>query len=172
MHLKLPNARVEHLGFAIGMVAEIQKLNPVHPVKVNEISSCRVVRRWVLWCRVKHYRQPAATGRVDTSPVLPLCERDDDVLQLQVTDWNTSKQLLVCYSSFGAKILSAAYAGDRLHYMRQSTRLLIDGTYMRPIRSFMHVYSRGLYDTVSRLYVRKDYRLRQTVQRIWDSFEA
>lgn len=35
----------------------------------------------------------------------------------------------------------------------------------------MHVDSRGLYDTISSLHNSKEYRLRQTVQRIRDSFE-
>ena len=44
-----------------------------------------------------------------------------------------------------------------------------------PLDSFKHtlnVDSKGLYDTITTLHEGRDYRLRQTVQRIRDSFEA
>lgn len=44
-----------------------------------------------------------------------------------------------------------------------------------PQITFMHelnVYSKGLFDTITTLDDGRDYRLRQTVQRIRDSFES
>ena len=41
-----------------------------------------------------------------------------------------------------------------------------------PIRSSLYVDSKGLFETVKTLHESRDYRMRQTVQRIRDSFEG
>lgn len=41
----------------------------------------------------------------------------------------------------------------------------------KKIKHILHVDSRGLYDSTTTLHAGREYRLRQTVQRIRDSFE-
>ena len=43
---------------------------------------------------------------------------------------------------------------------------------MKPIKSELYADSKGLFDTVTTLHEGRDYRMRQTVQRIRDSFES
>jgi len=75
----------------------------------------------------------------------------------------------VTYSSFGSEILACADADDRTFNLRTSLRLLL---HLPKLSSHINVDSRGLFDTLTTLHKGRDYRLRQTVQRIRDSFEG
>ena len=70
------------------------------------------------------------------------------------------------------EILAAADADDRTYAMRELIRSLFAGTPMKPITSAHHVDSNGLFDTVTTLHDGCEYRMRQTVQCIRDSFET
>lgn len=92
---------------------------------------------------------------------------EQDVYHL--IDWASLKQRRVCYSSYGAEILACTEADDRGYNLKLGLSSLF------PDRRFTHelnVDSKGLFDTVTTLHEGRDYRLRQTVQRIRDSFEA
>ena len=89
-----------------------------------------------------------------------------------VVDWSSAKQKRVCNSSFGAEILAAADADDRTFALRESIRSLFAPTSAPKICSRLYTDSMGLFDTISTLHDGREYRLRQTVQRIRDSFEA
>ena len=84
-------------------------------------------------------------------------------------DWFSNKQRRVSYSSFGAEILACADADDRTYPLRQGLRILLNKS---NLQSHLNVDSRGLFDTLSTLHEGRDYRLRETVQRIRDSFES
>lgn len=86
-----------------------------------------------------------------------------------VIDWGSMRQKRVCYSSYGAEILACTEGDDRGYNIKMSLASLF------PKNEFTHelnVDSKGLYDTVTTLHEGRDYRLRQTVQRIRDSFES
>ena len=88
---------------------------------------------------------------------------------LHPIEWSSSKQHRVTYSSFGAEIIACAAADDRAYYLRQGVRALLDDS---SIKSHINIDSRGLFDTLTTLHDGRDYRLRQTVQRIRDSFDG
>eukprot|EP00171_Calliarthron_tuberculosum_P007062 IDg7062t1 len=49
----------------------------------------------------------------------------DCVTQFHVTDWNSSKQRRVCYSSFGAEILACAEGDDRTYSLCEAIRSIL-----------------------------------------------
>jgi len=83
-------------------------------------------------------------------------------------DWASTKQRRVSHSSYGAEILACSDADDRGFYLKQSINCINKND---NIKHVLHVDSMGLFDTISALHDDKEYRLRQTVQRIRDSFE-
>lgn len=84
-------------------------------------------------------------------------------------DCNSSKQRKVSHSSYGVEILAYADAEDRCFYGKLALKSIF--TSMK-ICHKLNVYSKGLYDTITTLHESKEYRLRQTVQRIRDSFKS
>jgi len=86
-----------------------------------------------------------------------------------VIDWSSHKQRRVSHSSYGAEILACADSDDRGYHLRSSLRSFDTQC---GIKHCLHVDSRGLYDTVTTLHEGKEYRLRQTVERIRNSFES
>lgn len=86
-----------------------------------------------------------------------------------IIDWSSMRQKRVCYSSYGAEILACTEGDDRGYNIKMGLASLF------PEQTFTHelnVDSKGLFDTVTTLHEGRDYRLRQTVQRIRDSFES
>ena len=171
MQQKLASPRVRHLCSANGMLAELKKLAPRILYKA---PSKPIVESFLAGFSDAAFNISSAKSYGQSGYVSGVAyrQRDGTRLDLHVTDWNSGKQRRVCNSSYGAEILAAADADDRLHDSRQSIRSLYAQTSMAPIRSALYVDSRGLYDTVSTLHDSKEYRLRQTVQRIRDSFES
>ena len=86
-----------------------------------------------------------------------------------VLDWSIHKQRRFSYSAYGAEIFACADADDRGFYLKQAFHSLFP---MQPLPHILNVDSRCLYDTVTILHEGKEYRLRQTVQRIRNSFES
>lgn len=91
---------------------------------------------------------------------------DDPIYHM--IDWASSKQRRVSHSSYGAEILACTEADDRGFSIKNSYSSLNPNI---KIRHELIVDSKGLYDTISTLHEGRDYRLKQTVQRIRDSFE-
>jgi hypothetical protein len=83
-------------------------------------------------------------------------------------DFYSGKQKRVVYSSFGAEILACADADDRGYAIKFGLSELLQAE----IELELNVDSRGLFDTITTLHEAREYRLRQTVQRIRDSFES
>lgn len=84
-------------------------------------------------------------------------------------DWCSSKQRRISHSSYGAEILACTDADDHGLNLKNAVRLILSN---QTIRHVLTVDSKGLYDTISTLHDGRDYRLKQTVQRIRDSFES
>ena len=86
-----------------------------------------------------------------------------------VLDWSSQKQRRASNSTYGAEILACVDADDRGFHLKQAFHSLFP---MKPLRHILNVDSRCLYDTVTTLHEGKEYRLRQTIQRIRNSFES
>lgn len=84
-------------------------------------------------------------------------------------DWVSCKQRRVSHSSYGAEILACTEADDRGFNLKQAFKSIAPHD---EIKHTLIVDSKGLYDTISTLHEGEDYRLKQTVQRIRDSFES
>lgn len=84
-------------------------------------------------------------------------------------DWMSINLRRICCSSSGAEILACAEDDDRSFYIRTAICSILPSI---ATRNELVVDSMGLYDTVSTLHERHEYGLRQTVQRIRDSFEG
>lgn len=84
-------------------------------------------------------------------------------------DWGSTKEKRVCYSSYGAEILACTNSDDIIYYVRMAiSALLGDET----VRHVVAEDSKEIFDTVSTLHEGRDHRLRQTVQRVRDSFDS
>lgn len=83
--------------------------------------------------------------------------------------WSSSKPRRVSHSSYGAEIIACAEADDRGFHIKEAMQTMFQG---RKITYQLNVDSKGLYDTITTLHEGKEYRLRQTVQRLRDSFES
>lgn len=84
-------------------------------------------------------------------------------------DWASIRQKRVSYSSYGAEILACTEAYDRGFNIKCALKSI------SPLDDFpqiLNVDSKALFDTITTLHEGKEYRLRQTVQRIRDSFES
>lgn len=93
--------------------------------------------------------------------------RSEEVYHM--VDWASIKQRRVSYSSYGAEILACADADDRSFYLKMSFNSIFPSC---KFKSTLVVDSKGLYDTITTLHQGREYRLRQTVQRLRDSFES
>lgn len=90
----------------------------------------------------------------------------DDIFH--VVNWYSGKEHSVCRSSYGAEILAYTDTDDRGIYIKTSLDHLFRS---KDVQHEINVDSKGLYDTITTLHEGRDYRLHQTVQQIWDSFE-
>lgn len=70
---------------------------------------------------------------------------------------------------YGAEILACVDAYDRGFYIKQALQSIFT---KEDVIHEVNVDSKGLYDTVTTLHEGREYRLKQTVQRIRDSFES
>lgn len=86
----------------------------------------------------------------------------------KMVDCMIGKQRHVRHSSYAAEILACADADDRGFYIKQCLASNSQGGRFRHI---LMEDSRGLFDTITTLNDEREYRLRQIVQRLRDSFE-
>lgn len=100
---------------------------------------------------------------------LVILHRSTDAPMYHPIDLSSTKQRRVSHTPYGDEILACTEADDLGFYLKPAT------TNMYPsasIRYCLHVDSKGLYDTIAKLHDGRDYRLRQTVQKIRDLFES
>lgn len=75
----------------------------------------------------------------------------------------------VIHSSYGAEILACADADDGGYCLTQTVQKI---SRRKKVMRDLNVYSKGLDDKIKRHHEGNDYRLRQTVQLIRDSFQS
>lgn len=167
MQQKAPNLRVQDLTEGNKMLKELKDMKPV--IKFRKITS--KILALDIWTfsdasfNIVTGREYGQTGIVTGIKVVG--EEGDDTFHL--IDWASTKQRRITHSSYGAEILACSDADDRGYYLKQAVNSMSNRDSTRHI---LHVDSRGLFDTISTLHDGKEYRLRQTVQRIRDSFES
>ena len=164
---KIAPLKVSGLVTANAMLREIEKLSP----SLTFLAPERNYAPDAYLCTFSDasYNISSKQSYGQTGVFTGLAIPEGDVHAFHPLDWTSSKQRRVTYSSFGSEILACAEADDRTFCVRQALRYILH----RPtLESHINVDSRGLLDTISMLHEGRDYRLRQTVQRIRDSFEA
>lgn len=98
-------------------------------------------------------------------------QQGSTALEYRVVDWNSSKERRICYSFYGSEILAYGDANYSSFNFRQSHWSLFGTTKMGSIRSTLYVDNKGLYDTLSTTHESDAHQMRQTIQRIRDSYE-
>lgn len=168
---RIGDGRVKHLCEANSMLNELSKLDPYIRYKSpkNEITNASVVVFSDASFNIGSSRSYGQTGLVAG---IAFTEKGDPNTRYHVVDWSSHKQRRVCYSSFGAEILACADADDMAYVLRDALRSIFVTAGETPIRNRIFVDSFGLWDTITTLHESREYRLRQTVQRIRDSFES
>lgn len=83
--------------------------------------------------------------------------------------WSSSKQKQMSYSSFGSEIIAAAAGDDRGFDLKCS---FLDLFPHRPLKNELLVDSKRLDEKFTTLHQPQEYRLRKTVARMRDAFEA
>lgn len=108
-----------------------------------------------------------STSYGQTGPLTTICFDSETVIH--PIDGSSYKQKRVCFSSYGAEIHACADAKHREFYDRSACLSIISTA--KNIHQ-MVVDSKGFFETLTTLHEEKDYRLRQTVQRIRNSFQS
>lgn len=168
MQQRVPQLRVRDLCEANGMLKEMKDLKPIlsFPKVCDDVKSIRILSFSDASFNIGGSNQYGQTGIITG---LEFLSRNDERIY-HLVDWASSKQRRVSYSSYGAEILACTEADDRGYNLKMAIRSLsLDGL---NIPHVLNVDSKGLYDTITTLHEGREYRLRQTVQRIRDSFEA
>lgn len=160
--------RVKHLAQANEMVKELLQLEPVLKyMKPANIKNAIV-------SSFSDASHPRDRDYGQTGLLCGLRIEQDQTYSdtrdiFHMIDWSSHRQKRVSYSSYGAEILACASADDRGYYLKGSINSLFP---KHRTRHELSVDSHALKDTVTTLHEGTEYRLRQTVQRIRNSFEA
>ena len=165
MQQRLGNLKVKHLREINGMIKELMQLDPIITYKspvgtITEASVCTFSDASFKMGKSQNYGQSGIITGI-------ILKADGETIY-QLVDWASTKQRRVSYSSYGAEILACAEADDRGFYVKSAISMLAK----RQIRSQLCVDSKGIHDTITTLHDGKEYRLRQTVERLRDSFES
>ena len=166
MQQRLSNLKVGHVIEANDMVRDIKKLDPTLFFRQAD----QVKQAWVTTFSDASFNISSRKSYGQTGVICGIrTTMNEGSEQYYVIDWVSTKQKRISHSSYGAEILACAEADDRGYYIKTGMRSLFPKT---GIRSEIVVDSKGLFDTISTLHEGREYRLRQTVQRIRDSFES
>lgn len=160
---QLPHLKVKHLVEANSMLRHLKTLRASIRYLRPPSSTDIIVKTYSDAARnVSKHMSYVQTGLI-TTLVFQNCQ------VMHPIDWSSCKQKRVCYSSYGAEILTCTDADDRGFYVKNACQAIY---FDRMITHQVVVDSKGLFDTLTTLHEGKDYRLRQTVQRIRDSFDS
>jgi len=168
MQQHVSSLEVEHIHQANRSLRELRNLRPVVTFRrpIAPISSVEVVTFSDAAFNISPGHLYGQTG---FGSGIRLRSTKGDPSTFHMIDWGSNKQRWVRYSSYDAEILACTDADDRGYGIKQAL------TSISPRDRFphiLHVNSRGLFDTITTLHEGREYRLRQTVQRIRDSFES
>lgn len=167
MQQTAPKLRVHHVTEANKMMKELRDLDATITFKKMK-KPAKKVEVWTF--SDASFNIVAGRDYGQTGVVTGLIAYDEDGESVfHVVDWVSSKQRRITHSSYGAEILACSDGDDRGFYFKQALNSV---SRRNDVIHVLHVDSRGLYDTISTLHDGKEYRLRQTVQRIRDSFES
>lgn len=164
----VPYLKIEHIVQANGMLKELKDLKAeITYQKIGgEVTAATIESFSDAAFNISRAKQYGQTGLI-VGILFNVKGKDDAVYH--VVDWASRKQRRVCHSSYGAEILACADADDRGYNLKMAMTSLFPSDKFRHV---LNVDSKGLYNTITTLHEGRDYRLRQTVQRIRDSFEA
>ena len=167
MQQKTGRLLVRNIREANAMVSELTKLTPVvfFPRLQSEVSKACVYTFSDASFNIGASQSYGQSGLV--TGISAQSANGDNVYH--IIDWSSHKQRRVSHSSYGAEILACADADDRGFHLRDSILSLFPASNARHV---LHVDSRGLYETITTLHDGKEYRLRQTVERIRNSFDS
>ena len=166
MQQKLALLKVRHLVEVNEIVRDIKKLTPTLFFR----NSTDVVSAMVSTLSDASFNINSRKSYGQTGLIMGIRTLLQDGSEcFHTVDWVSTKQRRICHSSYGAEILACAEADDRGFYLKMGMRSLLPNTMMR---NEIVVDSMALFDTITTLHEGSEYRLRQTVQRIRDSFEA
>lgn len=170
MQQRVPNLRVEELVQANGMLKEAREMKADIMFRPPADNTNKVVVT-TFSDAAFNISQSATYGQTGIVCGIRFVAGGDDEQHdvYHLIDWASLRQRRVCYSSYGAEILACTEADDRGYNLKMGMMSLFPG---QVFTHELNVDSKGLYDTVTTLHEGRDYRLRQTVQRIRDSFEA
>lgn len=88
--------------------------------------------------------------------------------EFHLIDLCSVKKRRVAHSLYGSYVVACATADDRGFYLNKCFRSLAPGDLVKHV---MQVDSRAFYDTITTFHNGREYRLRQSLERIRDSFE-
>lgn len=165
MQQRIGNLLVEHLIEANEMVAELRKLTPTltFPRAPNPTNAVLCSIYDAAHPKDRDYGQTGFfTGLLAQSGV-------NGKNIFHIIDWTSHKQQRVSHSAYGAEIIAASASDDRGYYYKMAINALFPNS---QIKHELNVDSKGLWDTITTLHEGREYRLRQTVQRIRNSFES
>lgn len=166
MQQRLSFLKVGHLIEANEMVREIKNLEPVVLFRRADTAAQTMLNTFSdasfnISTR-KSYGQTGVISRIRTT-------MENGSEQFYVIDWVSTKQKRISHLSYGAEILACTKAENRGYYLKMGLRSLFPKANKR---NEIAIDSMGLYDTISTLHEGGEYRLRQSFQRIRDSFES
>ena len=160
---------VGHLAMANSMLAELLKLKPW--VKYKSPPKAEGIKQVMITTfSDASFNQSTGHGYGQTgffNRLRIVLHQGMDYYHL--LDWCSNKQKRVSYSPYGADILACADADDRGFYLKYGIRCIFPKT---EIRNELLTDSKCLYDTITTLHEGRDDRLRPTVQRMRNSFDA
>lgn len=83
--------------------------------------------------------------------------------------WNSSNQRRLWYSFFGAEIIAAADADDHGYDLNLPYDSIFTNNKMR---HKLFIDSGGFFDTITTVHESREYRLKKTIAKICNAFEA
>lgn len=166
MQQKLPHLKVEDIIEANHTLKELCDLDAY---MVFAPVSSKIIKAKITTYSDAAFNITSSTAYGQTGVIigLKMTLQDHNVI-IHMLDWHSGKQRRISHSSYGAEILACSDADDRGFYMKECLQSIVP---QAKIQHELVVDSKGLYDTITTLHDGKEYRLRQTVQRIRDSFE-
>lgn len=165
MQQRIGRLTVAHIVEANEMTVELRRLDPV--IRFKKVTNPTDV----VLCSFSDASHPKERDYGQTGNLTGILSKngcaDGEVFHL--VDWSSNKQQRISHSSYGAEILAAVTSDDRGFYLKQAINTMFPDS---PLKHELNVDSKALWDTITTLHDGKEYRLRQTVQRIRNSFES
>ena len=156
--------RVRHLAMANGLLRELKHVVPI--IVFGRPSGPTLAKLNVFADAA--FPKAAGGTQPQTGIIQGLTLGDGPTAAFHALDWTSHRQNRVCRSAAAAEIMSIAEAEERASgfciALRRVTNL--------PIQMELNVDSRSLYDTITTQRESDNFRVRQAVQALRESFEA